>query len=104
MFTKVPNIPKFNIDLYIEDFNKKVQELKRYILEAQIPYISIIHDSVSTFGLVLWFTSPGESTITEHKDRCNAVNEYMIEQLKDCKVFNDFFEIFVCFYVHGFSF
>ena len=27
MFTKVPNIPKFNIDLYIEDFNKKVQEI-----------------------------------------------------------------------------
>jgi len=27
MFTKVPNIPKFNIDLYIDDFNKKVQEI-----------------------------------------------------------------------------
>ena len=26
-FTRVPNIPKFNIDLYIEDFNKKVQEI-----------------------------------------------------------------------------
>ena len=26
-FTRVPNIPKFNIDLYIEDFNKKIQEI-----------------------------------------------------------------------------
>ena len=26
-FTRVPNIPKFNIDLYIEDFSKKIQEI-----------------------------------------------------------------------------
>ena len=49
MFTKVPNIPKFNIDLYIEDFNKKVQEID--VVKGELKRDIIDYDELKSLSV-----------------------------------------------------
>jgi predicted nucleotidyltransferase len=49
MFTKVPNIPKFNIDLYIDDFNKKVQEID--VVKGELKRDIIDYDELKSLSV-----------------------------------------------------
>ena len=49
MFTKVPNIPKFNIDLYIDDFNKKVKEID--VVKGELKRDIIDYDELKSLSV-----------------------------------------------------
>ena len=75
MFTKVPNIPKFNIDLYIDDFNKKVQEidvvkgeLKRDIIDYDELKSLTVNDVLNLQEKIKDKLEEIEDSITQIKD------------------------------------
>jgi type II secretory pathway predicted ATPase ExeA len=92
-------IPTFCIDIDPKSELKKdckpqftnvVDSFKAYILSLNDPYISIVHKSVSIYGLCVWVKFPTDAVQSEHNLRCLSVIEYFTTILSNFDLFNLF--------------